>query len=58
MTPAEQVAEDVAEAALRTASARQELEATIRAARSAGMSLRAIAEASGLSHETVRRIAS
>ena len=47
----------VQEAAREAAAARQRLEAAIRAARSAGISLRAIAEASGMNHETVRMIA-
>lgn len=47
----------VARAARKAASARHELEAAIREARAAGMSLRAVAEAAGVSYETVRRIA-
>ena len=47
----------VQEAAREAASARRQLEAAIRAARAAGISLRAIAEASGINHETVRTIA-
>ena len=47
----------VREAAREAASARQRLEVAIRAARAAGISLRAIAEASGINHETVRTIA-
>ena len=47
----------VQEATREAASARQQLEKTIRAARSAGCSLRAIAGASGMNHETVRTIA-
>lgn len=40
----------------RVASARRALNASIRDARAAGASLRAIASASSLSHEQVRRI--
>ena len=47
----------VQEAAREAASARQRLEAAIRTARSAGISLRVIAAASGMNHETVRTIA-
>lgn len=47
----------VREAASRAASGRRQLETEIRKARGNGASLRAIAEAAGLTHETVRRIA-
>lgn len=53
MTPEQRVAR----AARKAASARQELEAAIRDARAAGMSLRAIAAVAQMSHEAVRRIA-
>ena len=43
-------------AAAKAATARADLEATIRDARAEGMSLRTIADATGMSHETVRRI--
>lgn len=47
----------VREAAREAVSARQRLEAAIRAARATGISLRKVAEASGMNHETVRTIA-
>ena len=47
----------VREAASHAASGRRQLETEIRKARGNGASLRAIAEAAGLTHETVRRIA-
>jgi hypothetical protein len=46
----------VARAARKAAAAREELEAAIREARET-LSLRAIAAAAGLSHESVRKIA-
>jgi hypothetical protein len=48
----------VREAASHAAGGRRQLETEIRRARGKGASLRAIAEAAGLTHETVRRIAS
>jgi hypothetical protein len=48
----------VARAAYKVASARQNLEDAIRAARAEGLALRPIAAAAGLSHEQVRKIAS
>lgn len=48
----------VARAARKAELARQELDAQIRAARAAGVSLREVAKAAGMSHESVRRIAS
>jgi hypothetical protein len=45
-------------AAARAASAREELEAEIVRARSEGLPLRTIATAAGMSHESVRKIAS
>jgi hypothetical protein len=47
----------VREAASRAGSGRRQLETEIRKARGKGASLRAIAEAAGLTPETVRRIA-
>jgi hypothetical protein len=47
----------VTRAARKAASARSELDQAIRDARAAGLSLRAIASASGLSREWVRQIA-
>jgi hypothetical protein len=47
----------VREAAGHATSGRKQLETEIRRARGKGASLRAIAEAAGLTHETVRRIA-
>jgi hypothetical protein len=47
----------VREAASHAESGRRQLETEIRKARGKGASLRAIAEAAGLTHETVRRIA-
>jgi len=43
-------------AAAKAAAARSELEHRVREAHAAGMSLRAIAQAAGVSHETVRRL--
>ncbi len=53
MTPAQKVVR----AARKAASARQQMEAAIREARAAGLPLRTVAEAAGVSYETVRRIA-
>jgi hypothetical protein len=50
--------ERVARAARKAASARAELEQAIREARKAGVPLRAVASAAGVSYETVRKIAS
>ena len=47
----------VREAASHAESGRRQLDTEIRKARGKGASLRAIAEAAGLTHETVRRIA-
>jgi hypothetical protein len=47
----------VREAASLAESGRRQLETEIHGARDQGASLRAIAEAAGLAHETVRRIA-
>jgi len=47
----------VREAAGHAAGGRRQLETEIRKARGKGASLRAIAQAAGLAHETVRRIA-
>ena len=47
----------VREAASHAESGRRQLETEIRKARRKGASLRAIAEAAGLTHETVRKIA-
>jgi hypothetical protein len=47
----------VREAASQAESGRRQLETEIRKARRKGASLRAIAEAAGLTHETVRKIA-
>jgi hypothetical protein len=47
----------VREAASLAESGRRQLETEIRRARGQGATLRAIAEAAGLTHETVRRIA-
>lgn len=47
----------VARAAAKAAQARQDLDTAIREARAAGLSLRTIATAAGLSPEWVRRIA-
>jgi hypothetical protein len=49
--------QQVARAAVKAARARHDLHAAIRAARDAGLSLRAIADAADLSPEWVRRIA-
>ncbi len=48
----------VARAARKAASARAELDTAIREARTAGLPLRTIAKAAGLSPEWVRKIAS
>lgn len=45
-------------AAAKAAVARQGLEESVRKARAAGMPLRAIAKAAGMSHEQVRRLTS
>ncbi len=47
----------VARAARKAASAREDLDTAIREARAAGLPLRTIAKAAGLSPEWVRRIA-
>lgn len=49
--------ERVERAAAKAAVARRKLEDAIRAARSAGVALRVVADAAGVSHEQVRRIA-
>ena len=54
MTPEQKVAR----AAAKAASAREELELAIRGARDAGLPLRTIAAAAGMSHEKVRQIVS
>jgi hypothetical protein len=46
----------VSRAAARLAAARESLEAAIRDARAQGLSLRAIGEAAGLTHQTIRVI--
>lgn len=48
----------VREAAFAAASARAEMVAAVRAARAAGVSLRDIAKAAGVSHETARKLTS
>jgi len=55
-TANEQQLLDVARRALRLETATESLADAIRDARSAGHSLRAIAKASGMSHENVRRL--
>ncbi len=48
----------VEQAAAKAAVSRETLEVAIREARKAGVSLRDVAKAAGMSYETVRRIAS
>lgn len=54
----ERVLVDLKEAAAGVAAARVTLVAAIQRARKAGMTLRDIGEATGLAHETIRRLAS
>ena len=54
----DRVVSDLLEATASVAAARNSLVAAIRRARAAGMTYRAIGEATGLSHETIRRLVS